>query len=191
MWNWSNIVTESGYVGAVDGMGLPLMKPYLDSVGAPRFKNGCNFATGGSTILPAKANSISPFSFGVQVAQFLRFKARALELLAKSIPPLSHSNKEFLIRYLHKFYNTSFSLCNYARQEVEEICPLERRIRTRSIHVRHRPKWHRRGIWLQIWRWSFCYDSNYLIRIPRWNKGYISIFIDTSYIDYSASLNLV
>lgn len=66
----------------MDAMGLPFMSPYLDSVGAPDFKSGSNFATGGSTILPVKANAASPFSFGVQVAQFIRFKARVLELLA-------------------------------------------------------------------------------------------------------------
>ncbi|PIN18187.1 Alpha-L-fucosidase [Handroanthus impetiginosus] len=66
----------------MDAMDLPFINPYLDSVAAPDFQNGCNFATGGSTVLPAKANAISPFSFGIQVAQFIRFKARVLELLA-------------------------------------------------------------------------------------------------------------
>jgi hypothetical protein len=51
-------------------------------LGLPNFKKGCNFAAAGSTILPATASSICPFSFGIQVSQFLRFKARALELLA-------------------------------------------------------------------------------------------------------------
>ncbi|GMY16604.1 GDSL esterase/lipase At1g54790-like [Fagus crenata] len=55
----------------------------LDSVGAPNFQNGCNFATGGPTIFPANAASTSPFSFGIQVAQFVKFKTRALELIAK------------------------------------------------------------------------------------------------------------
>ncbi|XP_008235068.1 PREDICTED: GDSL esterase/lipase At1g54790-like [Prunus mume] len=64
-------------------MDLPFLNPYLDSVGAPSFQTGCNFATGGSTVLPASAASISPFSFGIQVAQFGRFKAKALELLSK------------------------------------------------------------------------------------------------------------
>jgi hypothetical protein len=36
-------------------------------------------------IRPATPTSISPFSFGVQVSQFLRFKAWFLELLAKGI----------------------------------------------------------------------------------------------------------
>ncbi|XP_059439262.1 GDSL esterase/lipase At1g54790-like [Corylus avellana] len=67
----------------MDAMDLPFLNPYLDSVGAPNFQTGCNFATGGSTILPANAASTSPFSLGIQVAQFLKFKARALELLDK------------------------------------------------------------------------------------------------------------
>ncbi|KDP21506.1 hypothetical protein JCGZ_21977 [Jatropha curcas] len=67
----------------MEAMGNPFLNPYLDSVGAPNFQKGCNFATGGSTILPANAASISPFSFGIQVAQFIRFKSRVLELLAK------------------------------------------------------------------------------------------------------------
>ncbi|CAN1132149.1 GDSL esterase/lipase At1g54790, partial [Linum perenne] len=61
---------------------LPFLNPYLESVGAPNFTTGTNFATGGATILPANAASRNPFSFGIQVAQYSRFKARVLELLA-------------------------------------------------------------------------------------------------------------
>ncbi|KAL5796779.1 hypothetical protein ACOSQ2_001599 [Xanthoceras sorbifolium] len=67
----------------MDAMDRPFLNPYLDSVGAPNFQEGCNFATGGSTVLPANAASTCPFSFNIQVAQFIRFKARVLELLAK------------------------------------------------------------------------------------------------------------
>ncbi|PON52867.1 Lipase [Trema orientale] len=67
----------------VDSMKLPFLNPYLDSVGAPNFQKGCNFATGGSTITQANAASISPFSFGVQVSELVRFKACVLQLLAK------------------------------------------------------------------------------------------------------------
>ncbi|XP_024017422.1 GDSL esterase/lipase At1g54790-like [Morus notabilis] len=67
----------------MDSMGLPFLNPYLDSVGAPSFQKGCNFATGGSTILPANEASLSPFSFGIQVSEFVRFRARVLQLLAK------------------------------------------------------------------------------------------------------------
>ncbi|KAK4596036.1 hypothetical protein RGQ29_014208 [Quercus rubra] len=65
----------------MDEMDLPFLNAYLDSVGLPNFRKGCNFAAAGSTIRPATPTSVSPFSFGVQVAQFLRFKARVLELL--------------------------------------------------------------------------------------------------------------
>ncbi|CAN1271469.1 GDSL esterase/lipase At1g54790 [Linum perenne] len=65
----------------MDDVKLPFLRSYLDSVGAPNFKRGANFATGGSTIV-VNANAISPFTFGVQVAQFVKFKARVLELLA-------------------------------------------------------------------------------------------------------------
>ncbi|KAF9681625.1 hypothetical protein SADUNF_Sadunf05G0021300 [Salix dunnii] len=67
----------------MDAMELPFLNAYLESVGVPNFRKGCNFAAAGSTILPATATSVCPFSFGIQVNQFLRFKARALELLAK------------------------------------------------------------------------------------------------------------
>ncbi|MCI28763.1 GDSL esterase/lipase, partial [Trifolium medium] len=63
-------------------MDLPFLNAYLDSLGLPNFHRGCNYATAGSTILPANAASISPFGFGSQVSQFLLFKTRVLELLA-------------------------------------------------------------------------------------------------------------
>ncbi|TKY52188.1 GDSL esterase/lipase [Spatholobus suberectus] len=65
----------------MDAMKLPFLNAYMDSVGWPNFQQGCNFAAAGSTILPATATSISPFGFGVQVSQFLRFRARVLQLL--------------------------------------------------------------------------------------------------------------
>ncbi|KAK2984089.1 hypothetical protein RJ640_028553, partial [Escallonia rubra] len=68
----------------VDAMDMPFMNAYLEAIGAPSFKKGCNFAAAASTILPATASSISPFSFGIQVAQFFRFKDRVLDLQAKS-----------------------------------------------------------------------------------------------------------
>ncbi|KAL2531926.1 GDSL esterase/lipase [Abeliophyllum distichum] len=68
----------------MDAMDLPFLNAYLEAIGAPSFRKGCNFAAAGSTILPATASSVSPFSFGIQVAQFFRFKARVQELQAKS-----------------------------------------------------------------------------------------------------------
>ncbi|EEF37651.1 Alpha-L-fucosidase 2 precursor, putative [Ricinus communis] len=67
----------------MDAMDHSFLSPYLDSVGAPNFHMGCNFATGGSSILPANKSSRFPFSFGTQVSQFIHFKARVLELIAK------------------------------------------------------------------------------------------------------------
>ncbi|KAL3813550.1 hypothetical protein ACJIZ3_014818 [Penstemon smallii] len=68
----------------MDAMDLPFLNPYLESIGAPIFRNGCNFAVAGSTIRSAFASSFNPFSFGIQVAQFLRFKAKVQDLQAKS-----------------------------------------------------------------------------------------------------------
>jgi len=66
---------------AVDAMKLPFLNAYMDSVGLPNFLRGCNFAPAGATILPATAASLCPFSFGVQVSQFLRFRALSLQSL--------------------------------------------------------------------------------------------------------------
>ncbi|KAL9266944.1 GDSL esterase/lipase-like protein, partial [Drosera capensis] len=49
-----------------DAAGMPFLPAYLDAVGAPSFHKGCNFAAAGSTIQPATASSLCPFSFGVQ-----------------------------------------------------------------------------------------------------------------------------
>ncbi|KAK4389199.1 GDSL esterase/lipase [Sesamum angolense] len=68
----------------MDAMDLPFLNPYLDSIAAPSFRRGCNFAAAGSTILPATASSVSPFSFGIQVAQFFRFKSKVEDILAKT-----------------------------------------------------------------------------------------------------------
>ncbi|KAL7246422.1 hypothetical protein ACSBR2_001509 [Camellia fascicularis] len=62
----------------MEAMGLPFLNPYLNAIGAPSFRNGCNFAASGCTVLPATAQSVCPFSFGIQVAQFLRLKAEKL-----------------------------------------------------------------------------------------------------------------
>lgn len=67
----------------VEAIDRPFLSPYLDSIGAPDFQKGCNFAAGGATINLANAASTCPFSFNIQVAQFFRFKYRAIELLAK------------------------------------------------------------------------------------------------------------
>ncbi|XP_024926074.3 GDSL esterase/lipase At1g54790 isoform X1 [Ziziphus jujuba] len=68
----------------MEAMGLPFLNPYLDSVGMPNFQKGCNFAAAGSTIMPVTPTAFCPFSFGIQVDQFLRFKSRVLELLPQN-----------------------------------------------------------------------------------------------------------
>ncbi|XP_076919919.1 GDSL esterase/lipase At1g54790-like [Bidens hawaiensis] len=68
----------------MDAMDLPFLSAYLEALGLPNFRKGCNFAAAGSTIMPPGLNFVSPFSFGVQVAQFFRFKSRVLQLQAKS-----------------------------------------------------------------------------------------------------------
>ncbi|KAH9688708.1 kinesin-like protein KIN-1 [Citrus sinensis] len=67
----------------MDAMKLPFLNAYLDSIGMPSFQKGCNFAAAGSTIHQATPTSVCPFSFDIQVNQFLHFKARVVDLLAK------------------------------------------------------------------------------------------------------------
>ncbi|KAJ4824505.1 hypothetical protein Tsubulata_031585 [Turnera subulata] len=55
---------------------LPYLSPYLDSIGTD-FRHGANFATGGSSIRPG---GYSPFHLGIQISQFIRFKARTTAL---------------------------------------------------------------------------------------------------------------
>lgn len=69
----------------VDAMDLPFLNAYLQSVGGPSFHTGTNFAAAGCSILPANPTSVSPFSFGIQIAQFLQFKSDVLQLLAGSM----------------------------------------------------------------------------------------------------------
>ncbi|WVY98882.1 hypothetical protein V8G54_031033 [Vigna mungo] len=78
-------IPSERYFDGRDAMDLPFLNAYLDSLGLPNFRKGCNFATTAATILSATSSSLYPFSFRVQVSQFLRFKARALELIAKGI----------------------------------------------------------------------------------------------------------
>lgn len=70
---------------AVDAMDMPFLNAYLDSVGAPNFRAGVNFAQAGCSITPATATSVSPFSFGLQIKQFFAFKDKVTKLLSKGI----------------------------------------------------------------------------------------------------------
>ena len=65
-------------------MNLPFLNPYIGATAPPDFRQGCNFAVAGSTVLPATATSVSPFAFGVQVAQFFRFRDRIADIQNKS-----------------------------------------------------------------------------------------------------------
>ncbi|KAI3462807.1 hypothetical protein Pfo_019470 [Paulownia fortunei] len=68
----------------MDAMDLPFLNAYLEAIGSPSFRRGCNFAAAGSTTLPATATSVSPFSFRIQVAQFIRFRAKVQDIQAQT-----------------------------------------------------------------------------------------------------------
>ncbi|XVF16420.1 hypothetical protein REPUB_Repub10bG0029200 [Reevesia pubescens] len=59
-----------------ENLKLPYLSAYLDSVGS-NFRHGANFATGGSSVRPP---GYSPFNLGVQISQFIQFKARTTAL---------------------------------------------------------------------------------------------------------------
>ncbi|KAF2316335.1 hypothetical protein GH714_041676 [Hevea brasiliensis] len=61
---------------------LPYLSAYLDSVGAD-FRHGANFATGGSSI---RLGGYSPFHLGIQISQFIQFKARTTALYNQLSP---------------------------------------------------------------------------------------------------------
>lgn len=87
---------------AAEKLKLPYLSPYLDSI-ATDFRHGANFATGGSSIRPG---GYSPFHLGIQINQFLRFKARATALynelnpIGKSLVPLSSGVLYHIILFL-------------------------------------------------------------------------------------------
>nr|XP_027078644.1 GDSL esterase/lipase At5g14450-like [Coffea arabica] len=60
-------------------LALPLLSPYLDSVGTS-FRHGANFATGGATIRRQNESwfqtGVSPFPLDIQVEHYPQFKAR-------------------------------------------------------------------------------------------------------------------
>lgn len=82
---------------------MTFLNPYMDAIGAPSFKKGCNFAVAGSTILPATASFVSPFSFAIQVAQFVRFKARVLEIQTRSTSMCYIVDSQVLINRSYHF----------------------------------------------------------------------------------------
>ena len=147
-------------------MDLPYLNAYLDSIGAPSFRTGCNFATGGATILPANAASLSPFSFGLQVAQFIRFKARVLELLGKGNGKICNSSYfTFHERNWKQFLVWIF------RQKVTEDPPLRRLFQGWTIRFRCGTEWSWRCFLLEIRRPSGCIHPNHTLWIRSWSWG--------------------
>lgn len=63
---------------AGESLNMSYLSPYLDSLGT-EFRNGANFAVGGSTTLPNN----KPFALHIQLLQFLRFRSRTLQLAAQ------------------------------------------------------------------------------------------------------------
>jgi hypothetical protein len=68
---------------AAKKLGLPYLSSYLDSIGS-NFRNGANFATGGSTIRRQNEswfqNGVSPFPLDIQIVQYDQFKSRTTSL---------------------------------------------------------------------------------------------------------------
>ncbi|KAF3336941.1 GDSL esterase/lipase [Carex littledalei] len=88
----------------MDAMDFPFLNAYLQSVGAPSFHTGTNFAAAGCSILPANPTSVSPFSFGIQIAQFLQFKSQVLQLLDDSTKSRRYIPQEdFFCKGLYMF----------------------------------------------------------------------------------------
>jgi hypothetical protein len=59
-----------------ESLHTPYLSPYLKALGAD-FRNGVNFAIGGSTATPGG----SPFSLDVQLHQWLYFRVRSMEMI--------------------------------------------------------------------------------------------------------------
>ena len=84
-------------------MGLPLLSPYLQSVGSD-FRHGANFATLASTALLPNTSvfvtGISPFSLTIQLRQMKEFRDRV-------ISSGGSSGTEFL----NKWHKAGLNLC--------------------------------------------------------------------------------
>ncbi|XP_023545470.1 GDSL esterase/lipase At1g54790-like isoform X2 [Cucurbita pepo subsp. pepo] len=111
----------------MEAMGKPHLRAYLESVGRPSFRKGCNYAAGGSTVLPATAASISPFAFGVQLNQFLHFKDRVLRLRAKGnkkvnkLLPVEKSFKKGV--YMFDIGQNDLTAAFYSKTPLDQAIP--------------------------------------------------------------------
>lgn len=68
--------------GAAQGLGLPFLSPYLQSIGS-NYRHGANYATLASTVLLPNTSlfvtGISPFSLAIQLNQMKEFKTKVDE----------------------------------------------------------------------------------------------------------------
>lgn len=73
-------------------MGLPLLSPYLQSIGSD-YRHGANFATLASTALLPNTSvfvtGTSPFSLGIQLNQMKEFRNRVLASKGNNGTPLA------------------------------------------------------------------------------------------------------
>lgn len=64
---------------AAQALGLPLLSPYLQSIGSD-YKHGANYATMASTVLLPNTSlfvtGVSPFSLSIQLNQMRQFKTQ-------------------------------------------------------------------------------------------------------------------
>ncbi|XP_028771176.1 GDSL esterase/lipase At5g14450-like [Neltuma alba] len=72
---------------------LPYLSAYLNSLGS-NYRNGANFAVGGSSIRPG---GYSPFDLGLQIAQFKQFKYRANVLYTQLSGNRTESTSESIL----------------------------------------------------------------------------------------------
>ncbi|MBA0605878.1 hypothetical protein Godav_018410, partial [Gossypium davidsonii] len=85
IYNFGDSNSDTGGISATlneilppnaEGIKLPYLSAYMDSIGT-NFRHGANFATGGSSVRPP---GFSPFNLGIQISQFIQFKARTTTL---------------------------------------------------------------------------------------------------------------
>ncbi|XP_068663855.1 GDSL esterase/lipase At1g09390-like [Aristolochia californica] len=99
-------------------LSMKFLSPYLEALGSD-FSQGANFAIIGSATQP----KLQPFSLRIQVLQFLRFKARSLELAGDSphlIGPDEFQNALYMFDIGQNDLSAAFSNMSY-QQVLEKI----------------------------------------------------------------------
>ncbi|XP_070012564.1 GDSL esterase/lipase LIP-4-like isoform X1 [Nicotiana sylvestris] len=102
-----------------ESLNMSYLNAYLESV-RPNFKNGENFAIGGATILPKNAL----FTLSTQVLQFIRFKARSLQLQSIGLKDLAEDdfkNAIYMIDIGQNDIANEFSYLSKVSQVLEKI----------------------------------------------------------------------